>query len=154
MKIQYLIAIAFLLSFSILIAQEKQDKTIGKTAKVTVNKTESQSIEKLKGTVNSTAAAVTYDFTVAGAAYTTGPDPMVEVETGVWAMIAGNADGSGAVDAADRSLAWNHRNIAGYYSDDALKLSSDLNLSGTVDATDRSLAWNNRNKITQVPVTP
>ena len=62
----------------------------------------------------------------------------------------------GDVDAGDRSLAWNHRNVSGYFSfdDGTTKHSSDLNLSGTVDATDRSLAWNNRNKTSLVPVAP
>jgi hypothetical protein len=60
---------------------------------------------------------------------------------GLW---AGDANGSGTVDAADRSVLWNRRNRTGY-------MIEDCNLSGTVDAADRSIGWNNRNRITAVP---
>jgi hypothetical protein len=66
------------------------------------------------------------------------------LESGVYGMVAGDANGSGTVDASDRSQAWNNRNRTGYDG-------ADSNLSGTVDASDRSLKWNNRNKASQVP---
>lgn len=69
--------------------------------------------------------------------------PMVTIN-GVRCMWAGDADGSGGVDAADRSEAWNNRNQLNYNT-------SDFDLSGGVDAADRSIAWNNRNKQTHVP---
>lgn len=66
------------------------------------------------------------------------------LEDGVYGLYAGDADGSGTVDASDRSSTWNERNRSGY-------LGADCNLSGTVDASDRSIAWNNRNTSTGVP---
>jgi len=66
------------------------------------------------------------------------------LETGVYGVYAGDANGSGTVDASDRSATWNDRNLSGY-------LGADCNLSGTVDASDRSITWNNRNKSTSVP---
>lgn len=146
MKKLTLILFLFFIS-SLLVAQEK-----GNVKSTTAVKSPAaKNIDAVQGAIknNSTADVAVYDFTVAGAAYTTGPDPMVQVDTDefgqpVYAMIAGDANGSGVVDAADRSAAWNDRNQSGYYS-------SDLNLSGVVDAADRSKAWNNRNKSTQVP---
>jgi hypothetical protein len=66
------------------------------------------------------------------------------LETGVYGLYSGDVDGSGTVDANDRSQAWNDRNLTGYQD-------ADCDLSGTVDANDRSTAWNNRNKTTNVP---
>lgn len=65
-------------------------------------------------------------------------DPFLEVGGGVWAMFSSDTDGSGTIDAADRSFGWNDRNLSGY-------LDSDCNLDGTTDAADRSMIWNNRN---------
>ncbi|MFZ1289034.1 MAG: hypothetical protein WAR79_03030 [Melioribacteraceae bacterium] len=98
------------------------------------------------GGTNSTQAVnvVTYDFTTGSGQYYGGAAAAKEVETGVWAMIAGDADGSGVVDAADRSSTWNNRNVPGYNG-------SDVDLTGVTDAADRSTTWNNRNKSTQVP---
>ena len=97
---------------------------------------------------NAVNAVVSYDFTVAGAAYTTGPDPMVEVETNVWAMIAGDADGSGAVDATDQNAEWRPNNGQPWdYS-----IGADMNLDGSIDATDLNAFWRpNNGKSTQVP---
>jgi hypothetical protein len=76
--------------------------------------------------------------------YGTDPNRAVQLGTGVYGMPAGDADGSGTVEASDRSATWNARNQSGY-------LNADCNLSGTVDASDRSNTWNNRNKSTPVP---
>jgi hypothetical protein len=64
---------------------------------------------------------------------------------GLYGMVAGDTDGSGTVDANDRSATWNDRNTVGYTG-------SDCGLTGTVDANDRSVTWNNRNVSTRVPV--
>jgi hypothetical protein len=87
----------------------------------------------------------TYDFTSGIAQYYgTDPNRAKQVESGVYGMNAGDANGSGTVDASDRSTTWNGRNQSGY-------LNADCNLSGTVDASDRSITWNNRNKSTNIP---
>jgi hypothetical protein len=91
------------------------------------------------------SSAAAHDFTSGlGQYYGTDSNRAKEVETGVWGMPAGDADGSGTVDASDRSATWNERNQSDY-------LDADCDLSGTVDASDRSITWNNRNKSTSVP---
>ena len=147
MKKLYLFAVTLLLSFTIVMAQEKQEK-IGDTPqlkKVSKQAVGDQTSGAIK--VNSTTAVVTYDFTDSPTKYYGGTDACVDLSgtgAGPWAMIAGDADGSGVVDAADRSITWNERNQTGY-------LGSDLNMSGVTEAGDRSKAWNNRNKFTRVP---
>jgi len=63
---------------------------------------------------------------------------------GYYGVYTADTDGSGTVNAADRSNTWNQRNLSGYYG-------TDVDLSGTVNAADRSTVWNNRNLSTQVP---
>jgi len=63
---------------------------------------------------------------------------------GYFGIFTADTDGSGTVNAGDRSNAWNQRNLSGYYG-------TDVDLSGTVNAADRSAVWNNRNTTTQVP---
>jgi hypothetical protein len=79
-----------------------------------------------------------------GQYYGTDDNRARQVETGDFGMLAGDANGTGTVDANDRSAAWNNRNKTGYEA-------ADCNLPGTVDANDRSITWNNRNKTTSVP---
>jgi len=84
-----------------------------------------------------------YNFTNAmSKAY--GTSPMKDLGAGIFGAYTADTNGSGVIDAADRSNAWNQRNLSGYYG-------TDVNLSGTVDAGDRSVIWNNRNISTQVP---
>ena len=61
-----------------------------------------------------------------------------------WCIISGDVNQDGSIDALDRSLCWNDRNLSGYYA-------TDLNGDGVVDALDRSIAWNNRNLSVQKP---
>ena len=93
----------------------------------------------------SSSSSTLYDFTVdESTAYDKyyGGDAKL-LETGVYGMYAGDADGSGTVDANDRADTWNDRNATGYDG-------SDCALSGTCDANDRATTWNNRNKSTNV----
>ncbi len=95
-------------------------------------------------TLGSTSTSL-YDFSTGiGQYYGTDTNRAKQVQTGVYGMVAGDANGSGTVDASDRSATWNGRNQSGY-------LNADCNLSGTVDASDRSITWNNRNRSTSVP---
>lgn len=89
----------------------------------------------------SSSSAVVYDFTTSQAY---GTDPMKVLAGGKFGMIAGDADGSGVVDASDRSASWNLRNQSGYRTE-------DVDLSGVVDASDRSITWNGRNRSSLVP---
>ena len=74
-----------------------------------------------------------------------GTNAVKDLGGGYYGIYTGDTDGSGTVNAADRSNTWNQRNVSGYNG-------SDLDLSGTVNAADRSIVWNNRNYSTQVPV--
>lgn len=87
--------------------------------------------------------SVQYDFTNSKSkAY--GTNPMKYLGGGYFGVYTGDSDGSGTVNAADRSNTWNQRNLSGYYG-------TDVDLSGTVNAADRSVIWNNRNQSKQVP---
>lgn len=84
-----------------------------------------------------------YNFTT-GQNKAYGLNPMKELGVGIFGLFTADTDGSGTVNAADRSNSWNQRNLSGYFGE-------DVNLSGTVNASDRSIIWNNRNISTQVP---
>jgi hypothetical protein len=73
-----------------------------------------------------------------------GTTAMKDLGGGYFGIFTADTDGSGTVNASDRSNAWNQRNLSGYYG-------TDVDLSGTVNAADRSAVWNNRNITTQVP---
>ena len=73
-----------------------------------------------------------------------GVNAMVDLGGGYFGAYTADTDGSGTVNAADRSNTWNQRNLSGYYG-------TDVDLSGIVNADDRSEVWNNRNISTQVP---
>ena len=73
-----------------------------------------------------------------------GTNAMKSLGGGYYGAYTADTDGSGTVNAADRSNTWNQRNLSGYYG-------TDVDLSGTVNAADRSTVWNNRNLSTQVP---
>lgn len=93
-------------------------------------------------TVNLSNNPTLYDLTLSQTqAY--GTNPMKDFG-GVYGLFTGDTDGSGTVNANDRSNTWNQRNLSGYNG-------SDVDLSGTVNASDRSTVWNNRNIGTQVP---
>ncbi len=82
----------------------------------------------------------TLDFTPGGA-FGTNPQKLVGT---TYVLYESDLDANGAVDAADRSAAWNSRNLTGYLQDDS-------NLNGVCDAAERAQAWNNRNVTTKVP---
>ncbi len=92
--------------------------------------------------LNSTTSTL-YDFTASESQFY-GSGGAVQLESGVWGMWSGDADGSGVVDAGDRNSTWNDRNKSGYEN-------SDVDLSGVVDAADRNTTWNNRNKSSTLP---
>jgi hypothetical protein len=94
-------------------------------------------------TVSVSETPTLYDISTGqGQAY--GTNAMKDLGGGVYGLYTADTDGSGTVNAADRSNTWNQRNLSGYYG-------TDVDLSGTVNAADRSSVWNNRNITTQVP---
>lgn len=66
-----------------------------------------------------------YDFTTNWTSYYGGSNACVELEPGVWGMIAGDADGDGKITPADRAIVSNQVGRTGY-------LPGDLNLDGVV----------------------
>lgn len=85
-----------------------------------------------------------HDFTT-GMAYGNIPSAVQQLlSNGEYAMVAGDFDGTGAINASDRSKAWNQRNQTGYLLEDA-------NFDGVCNAVDRSIGWNNRNRLSFVP---
>jgi len=72
---------------------------------------------------------VTYDFTTNYTMYMGGSNACVQLDTNVWGMIAGDADGDGEITEVDRLIVSNQLGTTGY-------LQGDLDLDGKVDAED------------------
>ena len=86
-----------------------------------------------------------YDFTTSQSkAYTTGPNPMVNLSAGKFGMIAGDCDGNGFIDIDDFTGIDNGKFQSGYKN-------SDSNMSGIIDVDDFTFPDNNRFNGTQVP---
>ena len=94
--------------------------------------------------VDSNPAAVAYDFST-GQAKAWGTNAMKALGTR-FAMLAGDANGDGNVNAVDKNIVWRAQNgFSGY-------LGGDSDLSGTSNAVDANLFWRANNGIpTQVP---
>jgi hypothetical protein len=88
-----------------------------------------------------TGSTLTYDFTSAATQAYGSNELLVGTK---WCIISGDVDQNGTINAADRSVCWNDRNLVGVYA-------SDLDGNGTVNAADRSIAWNNRNLVVAKP---
>ncbi|MBN1675370.1 MAG: PKD domain-containing protein [Kiritimatiellae bacterium] len=67
-----------------------------------------------------------YDFTTGPDRYYGGTNGCIELEPGVWGMIAGDADGDGKITRVDRAIASNQVGRSGYWC-------GDVDLSGDVD---------------------
>ncbi|MCC6582015.1 MAG: hypothetical protein IT440_16410, partial [Phycisphaeraceae bacterium] len=72
---------------------------------------------------------VTYDFTTGPEKYHGGTNACVELEPGVWGLIAGDADGDGKITDVDREIVKRQMGKTGY-------LSGDINLDGVVSGED------------------
>ncbi len=70
--------------------------------------------------------------------------PQKLMSDGNWVLYEGDLSADFEINALDRSLAWNARNLAGYLQDDS-------NMDGVCDAADRSQVWNNRNITAHIP---
>jgi hypothetical protein len=76
-----------------------------------------------------TNVVTTYDFTTNWSQYAGGSNACVELEPGVWGMIAGDADGDGEITEVDRAIVTNQVGRTGY-------LCGDLTLDGIVTGED------------------
>lgn len=144
MKKTKLIAVLLFLFVSLLSAQvdkklnsENIDEDIGKKPQKIETRVNVQSAQ-------SSSSIVSYDFTTGSNKYYGGTAAAVEVEPGVWAMIAGDADGNGAINATDYLAVLPTINTLGY-------LGTDVDLNGVVNATDYLVIRPNINKLTYVP---
>ena len=70
-----------------------------------------------------------YDFTTGPDKYHGGTNACVELEPGVWGMIAGDADGDGKITHVDRKICEEQQGQSGYKA-------GDFNLDGVVDGND------------------
>jgi hypothetical protein len=87
-----------------------------------------------------------YDFTGAGSQVYGDGSGYTEISTGIWAMVTGDANADGIIDADDMVLSWNDESgKAGY-------LQSDINLDGQSNNLDKNEYWfPNLGKFSQVP---
>ena len=86
----------------------------------------------------------TIDFTTLAAYQPSTQAPQKTLSDGYFGLITGDVDGSGAINAADRSITWNQRNTTGY-------LQADASMDTNVNAADRSITWNKRNTSAVLP---
>ncbi|MBK7104526.1 MAG: hypothetical protein IPH62_04520 [Ignavibacteriae bacterium] len=150
MKKQNLLFIFFFSSVFVVNAQVEKKIIEGTLAENTqiANKNIVDKYAKVGG-VNYTQATnvATYNFTAPGAAYKptpTSPEPMVEVEPGVWAMIAGDANSDGGVYLEDFASYQLNQGVQGY-------LNADFNMDGGVYLEDFAIYQLNQGKQTLVP---
>ena len=73
-----------------------------------------------------------------------GTNALIDLGSGNFGMIAGDATGDGQVNVEDRNATWNNKNLTGYRLD-------DVSLDGQVNVEDRNITWNNKNLSTQIP---
>lgn len=64
--------------------------------------------------------------------------PVRQLKSQRYALISGDINQDGAINAQDRASAWNFRDQRGYHN-------ADVNLDHQVDEQDRNLIWNNKN---------
>ncbi len=84
------------------------------------------------------------DLSVSANAYSEFGAALKEVETGRYAMIAGDVHADGSIGAADRVAVRNASGQTGYNA-------ADVSLDGIVGAADRVMVMNNRFAVSQVP---
>jgi hypothetical protein len=81
------------------------------------------------GPLGFTNGVVSFDLTTAPDKVLGGTNACVELEPGVWGLIAGDADGDGRITPVDREIVERQQGMRGY-------LNGDLNLDGVVDGND------------------
>ena len=89
-----------------------------------------------------------YDFTTGNDKYYGGSSGAIQLETGVWGMIAGDANSDGSIDAVDKNNIWRVENGTTW----SYTKYSDFNLDGNLDAVDKNNFWRPNNGLSsQVP---
>ena len=94
----------------------------------------------------STSSVASWDFTTGSGQYYGGATGAQELETDVWGMIAGDADGDGQVQNTDKNVEWRSQVGQSGYKE------ADFNLNGQVQNDDKNLVWRyNVGRGSQVP---
>ncbi|MBN1670773.1 MAG: chitobiase/beta-hexosaminidase C-terminal domain-containing protein, partial [Kiritimatiellae bacterium] len=88
-------------------------------------------------------AETVYDFTTGSNGYFGGAAGAVELEPGVWGMIAGDADGDGVVRQADEDIRFSQEGLLGI-------LRGDLDLDGVVTSNETDMCTTNLGRQTAV----
>ena len=92
-----------------------------------------------------TNLVVAFDFATHSSQFYGGSNGAVELEPGVWGMVAGDADGDGEILAVDQLIHETQSGLAGYHR-------SDFNLDGSVSSEDTNNLWVvNQRRQTVVP---
>jgi len=88
--------------------------------------------------VSVVGGGISYDFTTTQSkAYTSGADPMIELEPGIFGLVSGDINGDGTINAIDAWQWYSQSGSSGYHQ-------ADLNLDNQTNATDKSW-WQSRN---------
>ena len=141
MKNLTLVLFIFFVS-SLLVAQEK-----GNVKSTTAVKSPAaKNIDATKGAIkqNNNITVVNYDFTTGSDKYYGGAAAAVEVETGVWAMIAGDADQNGGIGSSDLISTRADLGTTNYNN-------NDVDMNGGVGSSDLIVVRKNLGKTSQLP---
>ncbi len=85
--------------------------------------------------IDETTKTLTYDYTSSAANYYGDESVSKQLTTGIYGLVAGDADGDGYINNADKNEHWVPENgNTGYYK-------SDFNMDGTVDTLDLNNFW-------------
>ncbi len=85
-----------------------------------------------------------HDFTNGSSFGNINGDAQKSLGGGKFGLFEADFNGDEQINAADRSIAWNSRNLTGYRTDDS-------SFNGVCDAAERSQCWNNRNLNSKIP---
>ncbi|MBN1672443.1 MAG: right-handed parallel beta-helix repeat-containing protein [Kiritimatiellae bacterium] len=91
-----------------------------------------------------TGSAIVHDFRAGPSQYYGGTNGCVELEPGVWGLIAGDSDGDGAVRPVDQTILDSQAALAGYHR-------GDLNLDGMVSDDDTNVRAANAGRASATP---
>ena len=116
----------------------KKDVAVKKVAVVKANKT------KIVNNGVQNTNTTTYDFTTGSGQFYGGASGATQVESGVWGMIAGDADQNGGIGASDLTSTRAELGALNYNN-------NDVDMNSGVGSSDLVLIRNNLGKITQLP---
>ena len=115
------------------------------SAVLTIGQTETNKVNQSKSmNQTSSTTAATYDFTTGSDKYYGGANGATELESGVWGMIAGDADQNGGIGSSDLISTRADLGLTEYNV-------NDVDMNGGVGSSDLILVRQNLGKTTQLP---